>query len=80
MAIVALITRVWVKHIENFNVTPRCLADDLLFTASGSGHRARAMEAMKESRQFFVDMGAQVATNKCFMLFFWFVRPQRRTM
>ena len=54
-------------HIEKQNVEPRCLADDLLFVAGGSGHRARAITAMKQSRQFFVDMGAQVATNKCFM-------------
>ena len=49
------------------NVEPRCLADDLLFTASGSGHRARAIGAMKLSKKFFVDVGARVATNKCFM-------------
>jgi len=67
MIIVALITRVWVKHIEKQNVEPRCLADDLLFVAGGSGHRARAITAMKQSRQFFIDMGAKVATNKCFM-------------
>ena len=49
------------------NVTPRCLADDLLFTAEGSAHRARAINAMLLSRQFFHDLGARVATNKCFM-------------
>ena len=33
--------------------------DDFLFVAGGSGHRSRAIAAMKQSRQFFVDMGAK---------------------
>jgi ribonuclease HI len=67
MALVALLTKIWVNHMETFGVEPRCLADDLLFTAEGSAHRYRAVIAMTFSRQFFHDLGAKVATNKCFM-------------
>jgi ribonuclease HI len=67
MAMVALITRTWVLAMEEINVEPRCLADDLLFSAIGTGHRSRAIQAMRASRSFFVDMGARVADNKCFM-------------
>ncbi len=67
MALVALITRVWVAKMEDINVEPRCLADDLLFVACGTAHRSRAIAAMLSSRNFFHDLGARVATNKCFM-------------
>ena len=67
MAIAALTTRVWVAHIEKQNVEARCLADDLLFIAAGSGHSARAIKAMRHSMQLFTDMGARVAMTKWFM-------------
>ena len=67
MAMVALIARVSVNLMEEHNIEPRCLADDLMFTAEGSAHRSRAINGMLLCRQFFTDMGAKVATNKCFM-------------
>ena len=67
MALVALITRGWVSVMEAHNIVPRCLADDLMLIAEGSAHRTRAIVGMNLSRQFFTDMGARVATAKCFM-------------
>ncbi len=67
MAMIALVTRVWISYMEEIHVEPRCLADDLLFMASGSGHCARCIRAMQASREFFEDLGAKVATNKCFV-------------
>ena len=67
MALVALITRAWINKMEHIHVEPRCLADDLFFTSSGSAHRARCIHAMKESKVFFNDVGAKVASNKCFL-------------
>ena len=66
MALVALVTRIWVSVMEENNVDPRCLADALM-CAEGSGHRTRAIPGMNLSRQFFVDMGARVSTAKCFV-------------
>ena len=66
MALVALITRIWVNVMEMHHVEPRCLADDLMFTAQGTGHLTRTLAGMMHSRQFFTDMGAKVATTKCF--------------
>ena len=77
MAMVALIMRPWVMQMEALDVVPRCLADDLMFTTYGVGHRARCIRAMRESRQYFKDIGARVADNKCFT----FATDQRtRTM
>ena len=67
MALIALLTRVWVMHMKDLHVTPRCLADDLMFTAAGTGHAHRTVDAMVASRQFFTDLGAKVASNKCFL-------------
>jgi ribonuclease HI len=66
MMLVALVTRVWVNQMTHLNVEPRCLADDLMFTATGPLHRTWVVEAMHHSREFFHDLGARVATNKCF--------------
>ena len=52
--------------MEDIKVTPRVLADDLFYTTFGVGHRARCVRAMLFSRQFFEDIGAKVANNKCF--------------
>ncbi len=48
------------------NVTPRCLADDLMITATGHGHLTRTVKGMTLSRAFFQDIGAKVADKKCF--------------
>ena len=48
-------------------VTPRVLADDLMFTCEGPGHRAHSYNAMVLSRILFTDIGARIADNKCFM-------------
>ena len=37
MAMVALLTRVWVLHTAKLNVEPRCLADDLLLLRPAPG-------------------------------------------
>lgn len=66
MTMVALIMLPWIKLMEELEVTPRVLADDLLFTASGPGHRAKVIRAMEMSRTYFQDIGAKVADNKCF--------------
>ena len=69
--------RPWVMQMEALDVVPRCLADDLTFTTYGLGHRARCIRAMRENRQYFKDIGARVADNKCFT----FATDQRtRTM
>ena len=66
MTMVALLLVPWIKAMKEIKVVPRVLADDLMFTANGSGHRAKTIQAMKLSRQFFVEIGAKVADNKCF--------------
>ena len=54
MAMVALIT-VWVNLMEEHHIEPRCLADDLLFMAAGTAHRAHTINAMKINQVFFED-------------------------
>ena len=66
MVMVALLMVPWVKQMRSIEVVPRVLADDLMFTASGSGHRARIIRAMQASKTFFVYIGAKVADQKCF--------------
>ena len=66
MTMVALMLQPWIKLINQEDVVPRVLADDLMFTATGEGHRAKTVKAMRISMQFFEDIGARVATNKCF--------------
>ena len=67
MTMVALLLRPWIKYMESMKVTPRCLADDLLIMTEGIGHRMRTIKALEASIQFFEDIGAKVAPNKCFM-------------
>jgi ribonuclease HI len=67
MALIALFMRVWVSKMRSIDVEPRCLADDLMFTATGLGHVHRTADAMIVSRNFFKHMGARVADNKCFL-------------
>ena len=66
MTMVALIMVPWIHKMRALDVEPRVLADDLLFIATGEGHRAKTVAALSESRSFFKAMGARVATNKCF--------------
>ena len=65
MTMIALIMLPWIKLMRSLDVEARVLADDLMFTAVGKGHRARIVQAMHASRQFFSDIGAQVANKKC---------------
>lgn len=53
IVMVALLMVPWVKQMHSIEVVPRVLADDLMFTASGSGHRTRIIRAMQASKTFF---------------------------
>jgi hypothetical protein len=66
MTMVALIMIPWIHKMRSMKVEPRVLADDLLFVATGDGHRARTIACLTESVRFFRAVGARVATNKCF--------------
>ena len=59
--------RPWVLHMREAQVAPRVLADDLLLYASRERHASRTMQGMVLSRQYFADIGAKVADNKCFL-------------
>ena len=66
MTMVALLTKPWLSSMREAQVSPRCLADDLLFLAIGNQHQARCINAMQISKTFFTDIGAKVADKKCF--------------
>ena len=66
MTMIALLMVPWIHLMRELDVDPRALADDLMFTATGEGHRARTIRAMRASKQYFIDIGARVADNKCF--------------
>ena len=66
MTMVALLMVPWVNLMKHRQVDPRVLADDLMFTASGDTNRAKTFRAMQASREYFHDIGAKVANNKCF--------------
>ena len=66
MTMTALLMVPWVNLMRTMKVEPRVLADDLMFTAIGDGHCAKTVRAMDKSRQYFQDLGARVAHNKCF--------------
>ena len=67
MTMVALLMIPWVSIMEKAEVIPRVLADDLMFTSHGDGHQSRTIRAMELSLQYFEDIGAKVANNKCFL-------------
>ena len=67
MTMIALLLRPWVQMMVDKGISPRTLADDLFIFSEGRNHGANALEAMELSRQFFRDIGAKVAKNKCFM-------------
>ena len=52
MTMIALLLVPWTDLMNYQNVTPRVLADDLMFTTSGEGHFARTIRAMRSSRIF----------------------------
>ena len=66
MTMVALLLKPWINYMIEVGVEPRVLADDLMVTATGEGNRTRTIQAMQLSRQYFHDIGAKVANNKCF--------------
>ncbi len=66
MAMVALLTKPWISLMKRNRVIPRCLADDLLILAIGNFHQSKYIKAMSLSKQFFQDIGANVADRKCF--------------
>ena len=63
---VALLLKPWINYMIELEVEPRVLADDLMVTAVGEGSRTKTISAMQKSRQYFHDIGARVANNKCF--------------
>ena len=64
MMLIALITRPWMQMVEEHNVTPRGLADDLLVIAAGVDHVANLIEATEKTHEFPDLIGAKVATKK----------------
>ena len=66
MAMVSLVMIPWIRKMRRMTVRPRCLADDLLLVAAGPGHAQRLEDALEASLEFFEDIGAKVADNKCF--------------
>ena len=67
MALVALLMKPWLSYMRAHRVEPRVLADDLFMYASRMKHASATMQGMNLSRQFFADVGAKVADNKCFI-------------
>ena len=66
MMMVSLLLKPWINLMRVANVTPRCLADDLMIIATGHGHQSRTIKGMTLSRAYFQDIGAKVADKKCF--------------
>jgi len=66
MTMIALLMVPWVNLMHEVGAEPRVLADDLLFSIAGAERRGLTVKAMQASRQFFADLGAKVAVNKCF--------------
>ena len=67
MTMIGLITIPWINMMKEKNIAPRVLADDLMFSAYGEGHRANACDAMNTSIDYFEAIGVKDAHNKCFM-------------
>ena len=67
MNMVALLMRPWIMKMKENGIEPRTLADDLFFFANGKDHEEKPIKGMEISLQFFQDIGAKVAKNKCFM-------------
>ena len=67
MTLIALLMRPWLLQMRNASVVPRILADDLFMYASRMKHASALIKGMQMSRQYFHDVGARVADNKCFV-------------
>ena len=67
MALVALLMRPWISTMRANQVEPRVLADDLFLSTSRQQHASRMVHGMNLTRQYFTDVGARVADNKCFV-------------
>ena len=67
MALVALLMRPWIKIMKTRGLEPRVLADDLFFYAARTQHASKAVAGMQISKTYFEDIGARVASNKCYM-------------
>ena len=69
MMMVALLMTPWVNIMKDNGLEPRVLADDLLFTAddnNGEDHLDLTIKGVELSIDYFEDIGAKVAANKCF--------------
>ena len=67
MSLIALLIRPWLGVMRELGVEPRTLADDLFFHVVGQGHMKKGVNAMVKSKEYFSDIGAKVADNKCLM-------------
>ena len=67
MTLIALLMRPWIMLMRDNQVEPRVLADDLFLHATRTEHASKAVKGMALSRQYFHDIGAKVADNKCFL-------------
>ncbi len=65
MTLIGLLMRPWIMMMRDKEMEPRVLADDLFFYAAGKRHATNAVQGMKISREYFRDIGAKVADNKC---------------
>ena len=67
MTLIALLMKPWISYMRQEQLTPRVLADDLFIYATREQHASKAAVGMRLSREYFVDIGAQVADSKCFL-------------
>ena len=65
MMTVAIVMRAWMVQMEEMNVQPRILADDLQLMAKGEEHLRRFQEAYDATHRHLQDMGARVSGDKC---------------
>ena len=67
MTLIALLMRPWIMLVREVGIQPRVLADDLFLYGTRERHASAAVNGMVLSRQYFRDIGARVADNKCFV-------------
>lgn len=60
----AMLIKPWISKMEQREVVPRVLADDLLITVRGDNHRSKLKKALDETHRFLDLLGAEVAPNK----------------
>ena len=56
MTMVALLMMPWLNLMKDIGVQPRVLADDLMFTAAGTGHRAKTDTSCLPAGSFSVTL------------------------